>query len=335
MRFLAYRWAGRKTTTGLQTAGALFATVLLLAALPCAAADHGGAELALMQGRVDEAVATLRSEIAKNPKDGASHLLLCRAFYSEAMADPAIAECEAALQILGSNSEAQDWMGRAYGMKADHSGPLGGLNLAHKVRVAFETAVTSDPKNGAAVNDLSEFYIGAPGMVGGGLDKATALATRVEALLPQSAHRIRGLVAEKHKDYDAAEREFHAAVEVAGRPNAWVDLGQYYARRKDADKAVDALQHCLTADRTLDASMVDVASILNDIHREPKLAERTLREYLDKGTKSDAAPAFKVHVALGKMLAATGDKAGAKIEFEKALALASNYAPAKKAMQGL
>ena len=47
----------------------------------------------------------------------------------------------------------------------------------------------------------------APSIVGGGLDKAAALADRVQASLPQPAHRMRGLIAEDRKEYAAAERE--------------------------------------------------------------------------------------------------------------------------------
>jgi Flp pilus assembly protein TadD len=44
-------------------------------------------------------------------------------------------------------------------------------------------------------------------------------------------------------------------------------------------------------------------------------------------------PAVRVYVMLGKMLADTGDDAGARIEFGKALELASNYGPAKRALK--
>ena len=72
-------------------------------------------------------------------------------------------------------------------MKAEHAGPIAGLSLALKVKAAFEAAVALDPRNGAAANDLSEFYIDAPAMIGGGLDKTAALADHVAAQLPQQA----------------------------------------------------------------------------------------------------------------------------------------------------
>ena len=146
---------------------------------------------------------------------------------------------------------------------------------------------------------------------------------------------MRALAAEKRKDYGTAEREFKAAVEVANRPDAWADLGMFYRQRREFDKAVDALKQCLALDRAKDASIVDAASLLNEMHREPELAEQALQEYLEGNAKSDAAPAIKVYVMLGKQLASEGDKAGAKIEFDKALAMASGYAPARQALQKL
>ena len=243
--------------------------------------------------------------------------------------------CTKATQALPHSSEAQDWLGRALGMKAERAGPIAGLSLALKVRAAFESAVALDPENGDAINDLGEFYIDAPMIIGGGLDKSTALANQALAQRPQPAHRILAMTAEKRKDYGTAEREFRAAVAVANRADAWNDLGAFYRRRGEYDKAVEALKQGLAVNRAKDASLVDAASLLDRMHREPELAEKALRDYLESGVKSDDAPAIKVHVMLGKQLESRGDKAGAKIEFETALQMASDYAPAKQALQEL
>ncbi len=297
--------------------------------------EQDAAKQALMQGQIDIAVASLQRIAAANPMDGQTYLLLCRSFYAEDHTDEAIAACAKAVRALPHSSEAQDWLGRAYGMKAEHAGPFSGLRLALKVKNAFEAAVALDACNGAAANDLSEFYIGAPGIVGGGLDKAVALADQVAARLPQQAHRMLALTAEKRKDYATAEREFRAAVEVANRPDAWVDLGAYYLRRGQYDQALHALNQCLEVDRARDASIVDAASLLNEMHREQGVAQQALRDYLASDARSDAAPVIRVRVMLGKMLASTGNKAGAKIEFGKALEMASGYAPAKQALREL
>jgi tetratricopeptide (TPR) repeat protein len=299
------------------------------------ATERAAAERALMQGQIDEAVARAQRLAAADPKDGRAYLLLCRSFYAEGHADEAIDACTKATQVMPNSSEVQNWLGRSYGMKAEHAGPIAGLSLALKVKAAFESAVALDPRNGDAMNDLGEFYIDAPSIIGGGLDKSTALANQVQAQLPQPAHRILAMTAEKRKDYGTAEREFREAVEVANLPDAWDDLGAFYRRRGEYDKAVDVLKQGLAADRAKDASLVDAASLLNRMHREPELAEKALRDYLQSEVKSDAAPAIKVHVMLGQLLASEGDKSGAKIEFETALQMASGYAPAKQALQEL
>lgn len=301
-----------------------------------AAAERDAAERALMQGQMDVAVSGLRSYLNTNPKDAQAHLLLCRAFYAEELSDAAVTECEAAVQNgLDGSSAAQDWLGRACGQKAQNAGPIAGYRLARRVQAAFERAVELDPKNGEAVDDLAEYYIAAPAIIGGGMDKAEVLADRELKLAPQAAHRTYALAAEANKDYGRTEYEFRAAVMVAGRPDAWADLGHYYARRKQYDQAVDALQKCQQVDPAMDAAVVDAASILMEINREMEPAEKMLRGYLAGKAKSDAAPAFKVHEQLGSLLLKKGDKAGAKIEFEAALALARDYAPAKKALQSL
>ncbi len=288
-----------------------------------------------MNGNVDDAVRTLKAEIASNGKDGPAYLLLCRAYYSEQQMDDAIHACENAVRLMPQSSEAQDWMGRAYGGRADQAGLLTGIKLAHQVRDAFESAVNLGPRSAAAANDLAEYYVGAPAIVGGGLDKADALAARIEGSLPQAAHRIRALAAEKRRDYASSEREFLAAVAVAYRPEAWVDLGGFYVRRKQNAKAIDALQHAFSADTAKDASLVDVASYLMDMKSQPDVALKALQLYLSGDGKTDAAPVIRVHLLISKLLAANGDRAGAKIEVNKSLALAANYGAAKRALQGL
>jgi len=297
--------------------------------------QRSAAERALMQGDVDAAVAGLRGYLSANPKDGQAHFLLCRAFYSEDLADAAVGECEAAMNDLSSNSEAQDWLGRACGQKAQGAGYIAGYRLAHRVQAAFERAVEIDPKNGSAVDDLAEYYIAAPSIIGGGIDKAIALADRELKLTPQAAHRTYALAAEANKDYTRAEAEFRAAVMVGFRAEAWADLGHYYARRRQFDDAVAALRKCMEADKQMDYAVVDAASILMEIDRVPELSEHLLRGYLEGRSKSDDAPAFKVHLQLGRLLEKKGDKAGAKIEFDAALAQVHDYGAAKKALQSL
>jgi len=315
----------------------LTAGAIALLAAPCVsrAADLASATDALLNGNSNAAVAQLKQVLSTDPSNGQAHLLLCRAYYAQSLATPAASECTAALRTLTNDSTAQDWAGRAYGMQANSAGPIAGLRLAFKVRNAFEAAVRLNPLNGDAVNDLSEYYIDAPSIVGGGFEKAALLADRSAAELPQNAHRTRAMSAEKQKDYTTAEREFRAATAVANKPNAWADLGAFYSRRSQSDQAVEALRRAIALDPTHDATLVDAATTLTELNREPRLAERALRDYLASRSKSDAAPAFRVHVTLAKLLRIQGNTADAKIELGRSLDLATDYAPARKELAAL
>ncbi len=288
----------------------------------------------LQQGRVQEAGTMLQQILASQPKNAVAHQLLCRVYYAQEMADPAVQECEAAVANAPEDSNSYLWLGRAYGYKASHVNPFAALGLAKKVHSSFEQAVALDPSNIAAMDDLGEYYVQAPSIVGGGLDKAEALAQKMLPGYPARAHRLRGLIAEKRKNMATAETEFKSAVAAAKIPESYIDLGHFYHRQNQSDKILPALQAGINADAKKDSSLVDAASILTSSNLAPELSETLLREYLTSPAKSDSAPAFKVHLQLGNLLNQHGDAAGARREYAAALSLAPNYAPAQKAEQG-
>jgi tetratricopeptide (TPR) repeat protein len=293
---------------------------------------------ALLEGRVVDAQSMLRTTLQQNPADGTAHQLLCRVFYAQDQAEAAIHECELAVANDPRSSESQMWLGRAYGMKASHTGPIAGFQLARRVKACFEAAVQLDPENVAAISDLGEYYVGAPAVVGGGDDKTRALAERTMPRFPAAAHRMLALLAESGKDLPTAEAEFKRAVATARgaepQADAWIDLGHFYQTHRRPDEAVAAIRSGIAADRTRGPVLVDAASILTATHREPALAERCLRDYLAGHNLSDAAPAFKAHLDLARLLAARGATDEASRETAAAQALAPGF-HAARAAQGM
>jgi tetratricopeptide (TPR) repeat protein len=306
-----------------------------IAAADRALAGNGLAYHALLEGRVDDAQALLNATLAHNPADATAHQLLCRVFYAQDAADAAIRQCELAVANDAHNnlqaSDDQLWLGRAYGMKARHAGPISGFSLARKVNSSFALAAQLNPANVAALNDLGEYYVAAPFIVGGGVDKARDLAARMMPQFPTAAHRLLARTAEDEKDLATAEAEFKLAVAAQKTPEAWMDLAQFYQTHNRPDDALAAIKSGLAADRTHGPVLVDAASILTAAHRAPDLAELCLRNYLAGHAKSDAAPAFKVHLQLGRLLAARGDATDASKEVATAAALAPAFARARPA----
>jgi tetratricopeptide (TPR) repeat protein len=333
-------------TLSLILAGPIFAGPLRAEVRPAeiAAADralgaNAAAYHALQEGRGDDAVNLLRTTLAANPADALAHQLLCRVFYAEDEADEAIQQCELAVSTAGGASvlasDCELWLGRAYGMKARHAGPIAGFTLARKVNASFSRAVELNPANVAALNDLGEYYVAAPFIIGGGTDRARALAARMMPRFPGAAHRLLARIANADNNLPTAEFEFKQAVAAERSPDAWIDLAQFYQTHARPDDALAAIKSALVADRTHGPMLVDAASILTKANRAPDLAERCLRDYLASRAKSDAAPAFKVHLQLSRLLAARGDKPSADREVAAAAALAPAFTRNARTSQGL
>lgn len=309
---------------------------LLFALSPAAAlaADPSDAFTALQHGRVDQAEKSLHATLAANPRDARARLLLCRVFYAQDRGNDAVRECETAVSLAPNDAVAIDWLGRSYGLKAGHVNPLSAFSLAKKVRATFERAVQADPNNLDAQVDLGQFLVDAPGVAGGDLDRARQLASTMAPRWPSKAHRLLAIIASKNHDNVTAENEFKAAIEAGHTPEAYTDLALFYQTHSQPDKALATVRDAIRADRAHGPALVDAASILIDAHRAPDLAAQCLRDYLASSAQSDDAPVFRVHLKLGKLLAAQGDQAGAQREYAQALALAPNFAPARDAMKG-
>lgn len=136
------------------------------------------------------------------------------------------------LEKTAGDSESRMWLGRAYGRRAETAMPLLAPRYASKARQEFEKAVELDPKNILAMNDLFEYYLQAPGFLGGGKDKAEALSKRIAALNKAEGHWAQARLMEDRKDYAGAEKEFRAAAEADKKEVGRVlDVARFLARR--------------------------------------------------------------------------------------------------------
>ena len=280
-------------------------------------------------GRVDEAVQTLEQQI-RQAGDADSYNLLCRAYFMREDWDRGITACEQASSLDPQRSLYHLWLGRTYGEKADHAGfSLSAMGLAKKTRAEFERAVELDPKNWEARLDLAEFYASAPGIVGGGKEKARGQAQALASFNPAVAHYVTGQIAEKNKDTVSAEHEYRAAIEAShGTAHAWLHLAQFFRHAKRLDEMEQAMQTMESSPVDRPESLMDGASLLLHAGRGFPLAVRLLRRYLPSPVEE--GPAFKAHEILGQLLEKQGDRRAAAEEYRSALALCHSYSRAQE-----
>ena len=134
-----------------------------------------------------------------SPKDADNLLLLGRSYMALKEYGDAVDAFEKASGLAPKSSDAQLWLGRAWGRLAEEGSKLFAFGRARKAKNAFEKAVELDPKNRAALDDLFEYYFEAPGIVGGGLDKAEAVAKQIAGLDPARGERLLAKVAQERK----------------------------------------------------------------------------------------------------------------------------------------
>jgi tetratricopeptide (TPR) repeat protein len=287
----------------------------------------------LSAGRVDQAIQILERQIHTAPTAEAYNLL-CRAYDQLGAWDAGISACEQAISLAPDNGLYHLWLGRIYGEKADHAGFLSAMGLAKKVRNEFERAVELSPGNSEARTDLAEFYLEAPGIVGGGKDKARAQAALLAPLNPAISHWVLARIAEKNKDNAVAEREYRSAIDAShGGARAWVNLAGFYRHTNRFDDMKQALLTMESSPLDRPSALVDGAGILLRAGRDYPMAIRLVRRYIASSTTVEEAPVFKAHVLLGELLEKQGDRSAAAEEYRAALALAHTFRPAQEGLK--
>jgi tetratricopeptide (TPR) repeat protein len=293
------------------------------------------ANAALQAGEADKALTLLQSVSQSN--DGAAEAanLECRVRLTLEQWQAAVSKCELAVHIDDQNSGYHLWLGRALGEKADRASFLTAYPLAKRTRAEFEESVRLDPRNADALADLGEFYEQAPGVVGGGMDKAEAVAKQLDGVDPARAHELRAKIAEQRKDYGGAEHEYRQAISAGKHPAAhWISLAGFYRRRArwtEMEAAVHSGETAAERDKAESAhageALYDGASLLSETHRDPGLAARMFNDYLAGSAKTEEAPAFVAHLRLARLKDQLGDPAAASRERAAAEALANEYKP--------
>jgi tetratricopeptide (TPR) repeat protein len=317
-------------------AASLFAP-LLAALLACAShalaqnATLAQINAALQNGEADKALALVNSLPGGGANNAEAQNLECRVRFTLQQWNSAAGECQQAVNLDGQNSDYHMWLGRALGEWASRATFLSAYSLGKRVRAEFETAVRLDPRNPAALSDLGVFYQDAPGLMGGGLDKAEGVADQLDKVEPARAHQLRGEVAEQRKDYAGAEREFKQSIAVSPHPALqWSVLASFYYRRQDWPQMESAIHSCVSAadrDPSAGVALYDGAGVLIRSKRDPAQAAKMLQTYLAGNSKTDEAPAFVAHWRLARLLQQSGDSAGANREQAAGYALAREYHP--------
>jgi tetratricopeptide (TPR) repeat protein len=229
-------------------------------------------------------IALLRDQPAP---DAAAYYLIGRDYFMLGEYKRATDAFQRALAQQPSKSEYAHWLGRTFGRRAETSNPLAAPMYASKARQYFEQAVALDAGNEEALNDLFDYYLQAPGFLGGGYDKAEAVAKRIAQRNAAEGHFAQAQLADKRKQFDNAEQQLRRAMELAPRQVGRVlDLAKYLAKRGRYQESEATFEKAEKLAPNAPNVLFARANVYIEQRRNLEQAKALLKKYL----KSDLTP---------------------------------------------
>jgi tetratricopeptide (TPR) repeat protein len=283
--------------------------------------------------RYSDAQRELDVAVRAHPNDARLHHYLGRVALHETRFGDAIGHLERAAQLEPGVATHQLWLGRAYGQLAVRSSLTKKFGLAKRARAALQRATELEPSSIEARSSLVQFYLLAPGLVGGSTSKARTQAAEIAKYSAFRGALARAWIAEDRKDYDGAAREYREAIALS--PDsliAYWGLAQTWQRGERFDSSF-ALMEGLIRRRSEAMPALYYYGRASSLSGQ-YLAEgaQALQRYLAYEPHEGEPPRSSAHYRLGLVYERMGEREKAKREFEMSLRLEPTRGEVKKAL---
>jgi tetratricopeptide (TPR) repeat protein len=236
----------------------------------------------------------LQAAAVDRPEEAAALIERGKGFYAKEDYQRAMEAFEEAVKLAPNVSEYHVWLGRAYGRRAESTSKwrfLSALSLAGKTRESFERAVELDNTNKDALLSLFDFYLEAPGMVGGGIEKAEQLAARIEKIYPAQGARSWAAIYEKRGEFDRAGQRLRQARELEpDEVGHLLSLASFLSRRGRYDESDELYQQALQLAPESPDVWFSRGKALVRSNRHHNEARKLLERYFEADLPADATP---------------------------------------------
>lgn len=266
----------------------------------------------------------------ENKEYAEAQFYLGRIAFDEEKYDDAEDFFEEAIDANDKVAEYHNWYGNTLGTLAQDANMFKQGILAPKMKAAWEKAVALKADMIEPRQSLIQYYLQAPGFMGGSVDKAKEMAREIIKLNPAEGHRQMGNIYFKEKQMGEAEKEFIAMTKAD--PATLPGLGNFYMGQGQYDKAFALFEEALKSkpDDMLLVYQIGKVSALSG--QKPERGEECLKRYLAY-TPQKNEPS---HAGANMRLAQVKEKQGKKEEAKKLYELAlKTDASLKEAKEGL
>jgi Flp pilus assembly protein TadD len=235
-------------------------------------------------------------------KDGAVYNLIGRDYYMQGDFKKATDALETAVAAEPGNSEFNLWLARAYGRRAETSNLFTAPAYASKARLYFERAAQLNPRNLEAQSDLFEYYLEAPGFLGGGFEKAAATAQQIARIDPAEGHWAQARLDEQRKEFSSAEEQLRRAIELTPHQvGKLIDLARLLAKQGRIEEADQSLARAEAIAPDSPKLVFAKADVYIKTNRNLNVAKDLLKRYLSLALTPEDPPRSEAEKLLKRL----------------------------------
>ena len=271
--------------------------------------------------RYPAARASLEAALREDPSDARAAGFLGRVFFEENESERAIEWLEKAAALDPKSPAHPYWLGRALGQRAIRASVFARASLAGRIRRAFQRSIDLDPDNLDARIGLEEFYLRAPGFMGGSVARAKSEAEEVRRRDALRGHRAMARVYEQQKLWDSAAAEYRRAIaEFPSSREPYIWMERSAIDRKDWDAAFRSMDRLLEAFPRDAVPQYEIGHIAALSGRQLERGEACVRRYIAGPQPKDPEPSLALaHARLAQIAERRGDREAARRESLEAL----------------
>jgi tetratricopeptide (TPR) repeat protein len=347
----------------------LFSLAVVLALSTCAFSQTGRLDALLEEGHFKQAARLISGS---KDQDAETLYLLSKLKQGFRKHDEALQLAEAAVKANPNKAAYHLQLAGVLSEDIDKAGLFKKMSIAKRVHSELETALKLEPKNTDCLFGIMTYYEEAPGIAGGGKDKAHQIAEDIGKIDESKGYLAQAQLARHEKQTDKREGLYLNAVKADPKSfEALVALAAFYASeaQKKYELADKYAQQALDLDRIRIGSYVVFAEVaafkqnwdklegllsqaekangddlspfyqagrtLLQLNEELSRAERYFRKYLSQDPEGFTPSLSAAHWRLGLVLEKMGRKEDAIRELEKSLRLQPDFENAQKDLKRL
>lgn len=234
-----------------------------------------------------------------------------------------------------ANAEAHYLLGEAYGFLARDANIFRQPGLARKAHHELDRAVQLDPNHLDARFVLIEFYMLAPGFMGGDAHKAMQQAEEIRKRDRMAGHRALANIYNHQKKRDQARKEYLDAVkEQPDSPEAHYWLGiSFLTADSNYKNAHDEFETAVKLDPAFMPGWFQIGHMAALSGANLQGGEEALQKYLAYAPKPDEPPLFRAHFWLGAIYEKLGKRAEARQRYMASLRINPNQKDVAEALR--